>query len=88
MTFPDIDDNETPMQLVSLPKRFFLERMSDPSGVSGPGIVASGVRFPDGTTVIRWAVGGMPKSTVVWDSAEDALAIHGHNGATAFRWVD
>lgn len=62
---------------------FVLRRTEDTSGVSGVsgvGDVAEGVRFSDGSVVLRWA--GRWASTVVWDSLEDALAVHGHNGAT------
>ena len=61
---------------------FYLLRHNDVSGVSGTGIVAEGVVFRDGTTVIRW-LGDKP-STVVWGSIADAVAIHGHGGNTEF----
>jgi hypothetical protein len=67
-------------------RRFQLARDVDVSGVSGVGIVADGVVFPDGVSVIRWR--GERRSTVVWPSVEDVEAIHGHNGATRIEWVD
>lgn len=67
-------------------KRFQLVRHHDVSGVSGTGVVADGVKFVDGVCVIRWR--GLRKSTVVWDRIEDAMAIHGHNGATYVKWLD
>jgi hypothetical protein len=67
-------------------RRFRLARDVDVSGVSGVGIVADGVVFPDGVSVIRWR--GERQSTVVWPSVEDVEAIHGHNGATRIEWVD
>lgn len=67
-------------------RRFMLKRHHDVSGVSGTGIVADGVVFPDGVTVIRWR--GDRQSTVVWPSIEDVEAIHGHNGATSIEWLD
>jgi len=34
-------------------RRFYLDRRTDVSGVSGTGIVAHGVVWPDGTVTIR-----------------------------------
>lgn len=66
---------------MSAARRFHLERDTDVSGVSGTGIVAEGVVFSDGVTVVRWVV-GEHQSTVVWPSLEAVEAIHGHHGAT------
>ena len=65
-------------------RTFHLQRDEDVSGVSGVGIVADGVVFPDGVTVVRWR--GKRQSTVVWPSIEDVEAIHGHGGATRIEW--
>lgn len=65
-------------------RRFRLERDVDVSGVSGAGVVADGVVFSDGVTVVRWR--GARRSTVVWDSLDDVEAIHGHGGATRVVW--
>jgi hypothetical protein len=67
-------------------RRFTLVREVDPSGVSGVGVVACGVQFDDGTAVVRW-LGDRP-STVVWQSIEDALVIHGHDGLTRAEFLD
>jgi hypothetical protein len=67
-------------------KRFVLDRKRDVSGVSGTGIVAEGVVFTNGKTVIQW-LGDKP-STVVWDHISDAMQVHGHQGATEFVWID
>jgi hypothetical protein len=66
-------------------RTFYLDRPTDVTGVSGTGIVAYGVVFDDGTTVIRWL--GEHRSTVVWPTLEDAQAIHGHHG-TEIVWLD
>lgn len=66
-------------------KRFVFVRDEDVSGVSGTGQVAEGVVFTDGKVAIRWR--GPVASTVVWDSIEDALQIHGHDGRTRVEWV-
>jgi len=59
---------------------FWLVRNIDTTGVSGTGIVADGVIFPDGVTVLRWRTAG--GSTAVYDSIEDVKQIHGHGGDT------
>lgn len=68
-------------------RRFRLMRYEDPSGVSGTGIVAHGVEFPDGTAAVYWP--GDYASTTVWPGGvEHVQAIHGHNGSTEVQWVD
>ena len=67
-------------------RRFQLHRHADVSGVSGTGVVAEGVAFTDGTTVIRW-LSDTP-STVLWPSIDAAMRVHGHGGATELRWLD
>lgn len=69
-----------------VPRRFQLYRHTDISHVSGIGVVAWGVQFPDGSVAIRWH--GAHPSTVAWSSVGDAIAIHGHSGATEIRWAD
>ncbi len=66
--------------------RFSLIRIDDVSGVSGVGHVADGVRFSDGTTVIRWVT--EKRSTSIYDSVDDMIDIHGHNGSTRIVWHD
>ncbi len=67
-------------------RTFHLQRDTDVTGVSGTGIVADGVEFPDGTAVLRWR--GEHASTVVWPSVATALTVHGHDGATRLVWAD
>lgn len=85
----DRENREFPYRTVStvMHRRFFLVRESDVTGVSGGGVVASGVRFQDGKVAVRWIV-GHDRSTVVWDSVDSCMAIHGHDGATRLVWVD
>ena len=68
------------------PRTFEMRRIIDVSGISGVGVVAVGVVFPDGKTVIQWR--GDPPSVVVWDHFSDAVAVHGHGGATEFHFHD
>lgn len=67
-------------------RRAELYRHTDQSGISGTGVVAQGVEFDDGTLVLRWL--GATPSTVVWASAEQAIAVHGHGGTTCLVWLD
>jgi hypothetical protein len=54
--------------------------------VSGTGVVAEGCQFTDGKAVLRWCVG--LRSTAIYDSVDELMQIHGHNGATELVWVD
>ncbi|RLU79247.1 hypothetical protein CTZ27_37010 [Streptomyces griseocarneus] len=66
---------------------FVLQRDRDMSGVSGTGVVADGVLWPDGTASIRWR--GHHPSIVFWSGGiTDAEAVHGHGGATRIVWLD
>lgn len=67
-------------------RRFHLVRTVDVTGVSGTGVVAEGVEFDDGTTVVHWR--GEHASTVVWASIASAEHVHGHGGLTRVEWVD
>ena len=64
------------------PRVFVLNRLEDVTGVSGEGIVAWGVEFPDGVVAIRWK-SEWPTSVVFHDRGMAAVeAVHGHNGKT------
>ncbi|WP_204249041.1 hypothetical protein [Nocardia arizonensis] len=67
-------------------RTFEFHRDEDVTGYSGTGVVADGAMFDDGTAVVRWR--GERRSTVVWPSIEDAIAVHGHDGATRLVWTD
>jgi len=67
-------------------RTFHLLREEDVSGVSGVGVVAWGVAFPDGKVVTRWR--SRSAQTACWDSIEDVEAVHGHGGATTIVWDD
>jgi hypothetical protein len=66
-------------------RRFVLFRGEDVSGCSGLGVVAEGVVFTDSTVALRWLTS--LKSTALYDSIDDVVAIHGHGGATEVRWI-
>lgn len=70
-------------------RRFELHRDTDITGVSGTGLVADGVVFPDGTAVLRWRVGQWPTSAVFHDRGMASVeAVHGHSGATRIVFLD
>ncbi len=83
-------------------RRFQLHRDAAVSGISGAGIVADGTQFPkecaitwpDGAVLhlpagwVRLVWRGAYRSTVLWDSPEQAMAVHGHGGATRLVWLD
>jgi len=67
-------------------RRFHLHRMKDDTGKSGIGIVAEGLVFTDGTTVLRWM--SATPSTLIFASQEQMEKIHGHDGKTTIIWKD
>lgn len=68
------------------PRRFQLIRHSDPSGVSGTGIVAEGAEWSSGAVALHWP--GHPRATSIWANIRDLEQAHGHDGATEVRWLD
>ncbi len=67
-------------------RRFVLVRDCDPSGVSGTGVVAEGVEFTDGITVLRWL--REPYGLNIYKRIDDLIAVHGHGGMTCIQWLD
>lgn len=70
---------------MSTARLFILQRDRDVTGVSGPGPVADGVQWPDGSVAMRWRE---RPSTSVWESLDLMLSVHGHHGATRVVWAD
>lgn len=68
-------------------KTFLLVRDVDVSGISGTGVVAWGVQFPDGIVVTRWC-SSETRQTCVWSSIKDVEKVHGHGGSTRIVWGD
>lgn len=82
-----IEDEKTCINLEQpTSRRFYLDRKSDISGVSGVGKVADGILFADGRCSVRWF--GEHSSTNNHDSWEDMIAVHGHNGSTQAIFYD
>lgn len=67
-------------------RRFYLWRDVDETGISGTGMIAFGVEFPDGTVVTQW--NSEISQVSVWKSMEEVIAIHGHGGSTKVHWID
>jgi hypothetical protein len=76
-------------------RRFELNRLVDPTGVSGTGVVAVGVHIDDDgedVAVVRWMT--EYRSTVLYTpcngytAMEQVEKIHGHNGSTEIRFLD
>ena len=74
--------------VTDLPKMFLLDRRVDHSGLSGVGVVATGVVFPDGLTVARWrGHGSGVEQLEIFGTPDQLLAVHGHAGGTTIRWL-
>ena len=69
-----------------IPKRFYLLRTKDVSGVSGEGIVAYGCCFCNGKCILVWQ--GAHSSVNEYDSQSDLEFVHGHEGSTQVVWID
>lgn len=67
-------------------RRFVLVRTEDISGVSGTGIVAEGALSRTGKVVLFWIT--QYRSIAVYDSIDELIAIHGHDGHTIIEWID
>lgn len=61
-------------------KIFILNRVEDESGVSGTGIVAYGVIFPNGWCALSWA--SEWSCVGVYPDIDTLLHVHGHSGKT------
>ena len=62
------------------PKRFWLLRVNDVSGVSGTGVVAHGVIFENGQCAMSWLT--QYSSIAIYSGIGTLKKIHEHNGAT------
>ena len=67
-------------------RRFVLNRLSDPTGISGTGVVADGVLFPNGKVAVSWR--GRWTTVTVHESMDSVEAVHGHVGETQIFWLD
>lgn len=79
------------------PRRFELVRLEDETGVSGTGVVAVGVAYPDGAVHMQWlnesnddletSSNGCAFKPAP-DGVEATIEIHGHEGRTELQWID
>jgi hypothetical protein len=76
----------TPDTDIQFGRPFVLVRDTDISGVSGTGVVANGIEFPDGHAAIHWTGSPHPTTTAHPDGMESVTAVHGHEGATRVVW--
>lgn len=67
-------------------RRFVLIRVEDLTGVSGTGEVAEGTVFSSGLAVIHWL--REPYAMGVYQSLEDVISVHGHEGRTQLQFFD
>jgi len=67
-------------------RRFMLIRVEDLTGVSGTGEVAEGTVFSSGLAVIHWL--REPYAMGVYQSLEDVITVHGHEGRTQLQFID
>lgn len=77
------------------PQPFALVRDVDVTGVSGTGVVASGVIWPDRRAAMLWNTGRPPaghtrpvRQVFLWDSVEEIEPVCGHQGATRLERRD
>ena len=71
-----------------MPRPFVLMRDVDETGISGTGIVAGGVLFPDNVVALRW-YSDWPTSVVFYDKGMEAVEhVHGHGGKTRIVWQE
>ena len=79
-------DTEALSGVVGVLRRWHLVRHEDESGVSGTGIVASGVLFHDGSVAYKWRT--EPSTLQYADDIDRVIEIHGHDGRTDVVWED
>ncbi len=67
-------------------RRFYLQRNTDVSGISGTGRILDGVQFSNGKCVLQWNTD--TASIGLYESIDNVIQIHGHNGLTELVWID
>lgn len=67
--------------VTTVPSVYEMWRRHDVSGVSGEGRVAFLTEYPGGKVTLAWCSGEV-HSVSVYDSLDELLQIHGHDGAT------
>lgn len=67
-------------------RTFYLNRITDISGLSGTGIIAVGSVYPNGEAHMLWT--SFKSSFELHKSIDALMDIHGHQGATVLVWGD
>lgn len=67
-------------------RRFVIERLADPTGVSSTGVIIDGIRWPDGRVAERWR--GDDRSDVQWDDMGAVERRHCYGGHSRIVWID
>lgn len=84
-SFASLTKSNKPKKAKNL-RRFYLNRKNDVSGVSGEGVVAVGVQFPNGKCVLNWVTD--TPSFNFYNSINDIKDIHGHGDSTEIHFMD
>jgi hypothetical protein len=66
-------------------KLFHLNRVVDETGVSGTGVVAGGIVWPNGKVAMQWYTS--TSSVAFYESIDDVKTIHGHGGKTRVEFL-
>lgn len=80
------EKNPAPFLPNRQPRRFVLVRNEDITGTSGVGEVAEGTVFSTGMAVINWLK--EPYSLGIYQTVEDMIQVHGHEGRTQIQFID
>lgn len=73
------------------PRRFFLHRTDDVTGVHDDGVIAVGVQFASGVVVLNWLPGRTVHygSVATWQDLDSMKATHLHSRSnTELIWID
>lgn len=81
-----MDKKVNQIPIISRTCRFILVRNKDATGVSGTGVVAEGIVFTNGMTVILWL--RKPYAMGIYQTLNDVISVHGHEGATEIHFID
>jgi hypothetical protein len=73
-------------RVISIMKRFIIQRTVDVTGISGTGNVAEVVEFSDGSVAVHWM--GAHPSTTMHLSMENVEFVHCHGGNSVIVWQD
>jgi len=82
---PMVKESKQPSSICQM-RRFVLVRVEDYTGVSGTGEVAEGAVFTSGMAVIHWL--REPFAMGVYQTLEDVISVHGHEGQTQLQFID